>query len=365
MDLFNIIYYPNSQCHPLTLARSILVFDEITFFDHPSLTFQGMGTVGHDSLMRTAVEPLRREGYTIRVVKTPDGPVEGELEKLVDADLENHEFRKVFFTLIRNDPSFLIEMVPPGQYGKNTAETLRQNILDTHPADVPHRVSEMRNVDFSNGIPENILIALRMAEDSHLLNMSVFFAINNGLQLFGDSKGMDMLLRSKFSKPSNGNTSISHLIAFKLIENIIPNEAFRHKKLIDIVRFRNETVRERNKFKERVLEASIALQRLSYNDQKKLIDKIVYKELLPEARNFQNAMADNWDKFFKDSTKSLIKNSHQIVQIVATILPTSLPAALLAGASQIGVSTLPYLIDYLKEKEKIERKNPYSYLMKF
>lgn len=67
-DAFNVVYYPNADCHPLVLAKSILVFDQITFFDHPSLTFDRHGTVGHQSSMRHAAHILKPEGYEIRVM---------------------------------------------------------------------------------------------------------------------------------------------------------------------------------------------------------------------------------------------------------------------------------------------------------
>jgi hypothetical protein len=178
---------------------------------------------------------------------------------------------------------------------------------------------------------------------------------------------MDMLLKAKFNQMTDGNQkkNITHMVVFKLLENLVPVEAFNGKNFIDIVRFRNKMDKERKKLKERVLEISSEIEELQGDNQQAKVDEILYKYLIPEAREFQNKLADNWDNFFKESSKALILNSKQLAIIVATILPVSLPTAILASIASLGTTVMPFMVDYLKEKEKIDRRNPYSYLMKF
>lgn len=369
MNLFKVIYYPNSDCHPFILAKSILVFDEMTFFDHPSLTFKSVGTVGHDSGMRRAIPHLEKEGYQIRVLKPSAGPVENELERIIDADLKNPNFRKTFLKLIKNDPSFLMSKVPNGNYGVyGTAENYRAKFLQLRDVDIPMSSKEISSFKVKHsGIPPEINVALSMAVDSFNFNLSSYFATEHDLQLFGDNKGMDMLLSAKLSNESGQlpNEHISHMVAFTLLENLIPNEAFNGKHIEDIVHFRNKMEKDRKKFQERILQMTIDISKTSKKGNVSMVDKILYKQLLPEARNYQNLLARNWDIFFKESTKSIVNSTGQITQIMATSLPYSFAAALLVGAAKIGVTILPHLVDYLKNKEALNRENPYTYLMKF
>lgn len=369
MDPFKVLYYPNSECHPLTLARSILVFDELLFLDHPSLTFTGVGTVGHDSMMRQIVAPLQREGYQVKVIKPKDGPVEGELQNIINADLANGAFRETFFQLIKNDPSFLMTKVPNGDYGKyGDADNLRRKILSLAPTDVPSSVEEIKRFKVIDGMTPEIIIALTMAADSYMLNLSTYLAIDQEVHLFGDSRGMDMLLSAKLSEQAEKTSrqdDFSHKLAFTLLEHLIPTESFVGKDILDIARFRNKMTKEREKFKEHILEFTAGLSNLSVEEREFKLHEILHRYLLPEARGYQNKLADNWDKFFKGSSKAVLKDQGQITQVVVSVFSHSLATALLLGALRAGSQVLPHLIEYLKEKESINRKNPYTYLMKF
>lgn len=362
---FKVLYYPNCECHPLVLAKSILVFDEITFFDHPSLNFNRVGNVGHDSSMRQLQGLLNNEGFNLKVLKPNSGPVEGEIKNIIDVDLSNDNFRRTFLQLVHNDPSFII---PKGNYGKyGTAENLRQLIVNTKDSEIPRSCDEISSFKPKDGIPPEILIATKMAFDSYQFNLSMYYAINEELQLFGDSKGMDLLLNAKLNTKNNQQKirdDISHKIAFTLLENIIPNEAFNGKTIVDIVHFRNKMSKERELFKERILEITSKID--TNVEGKDNIEKIIFGTIVPEVRNYQNMIADNWDNFFKKGTKVILNNTDQMAElIVATILSQSLITPLLATALKIGKEILPNLIDFLKEKEKINRTNPYLYLMKF
>ena len=353
----------------LTLARAILVFDEISFLDHPTLSFLRAQTVGHHSEIRHVSEMLQKEGYKIQVLKPNDQSVGGELEKLIDVDLGNHEFRKVFFRLIQADPSFLVYKALHGNLeDRNKVKAAETAILNVQPQEVPHTISEIKNADYSKGMPPNILIALVMAMDSHQYNLSSQIAIEQNRQLFGDNLGMELLLKAKFNKHSLAMTNvngISHMIAFKLMESLIKNEAFHGKKITDIARFRNKMAKERERFTEHVLSMTVGLNDLDYVQQSITIDEILYKDLLPEAREYQNKLADNWGNFFKSSSSAVIADSKDLVQIFMTILPVSFPQAFLVAAASLGKSIAPSLIKFWNDKESIDRRNPYVYLMKF
>lgn len=369
MNPFKVFYYPNSECSPLVLAKGILVFDEITFFDHPSLTFPKFGTIGHDSFMRSAIPTLEKEGYPMIVVKPGDGPVEGELQKIIDADLANEEFRKTFLQLLRNDPSFLIRRVPEGNYGKQgDAKTYRRAILNVDEVNIPKTVEEIRNYKPSEGIPPEINIALGMVSDSFNLNFASFVAMQQNLELFGDSRGMDMLLKAKYQSPGGKqgkNSGAAHKMAFTLLERLVPTKAFDGKSIVDIVRFRNKMSNQRDKFKDRIMGLTLELANLKDQEQEQKFEKLLYKEVIPEIKNYENLIEDNWDNFFKESIKSIFSDSDHTYQLVIAALAISYWTALMVGVAKIGKDIVPKLADFLVAKRALERRNPYAYLMKF
>jgi hypothetical protein len=369
MDAFRAIYYPNSDCSPLTLAKAILIFDELTFYDHASINTGNIGTIGHDSHMRHGpVQVLQKEGYSIRVLKPADGPIEDELQKLIDEDLGNDRFRKVFFELIHNDASFLISKVPNGNYGEyGNAEEYRKKILTLTDDQIPRSTKEIKAADVSSGITPELTIVLAMIMDSFNLNFSAYTAIDEGIHLFGNSKGMDLLLKAKFESSKDqmlADKGISQNVAFALMEHLVPNGAFYGKSIEDIARFRNETAKLRDKFKERILELTVEFQELGGLAKEKKAKEILYKQLLPEARTFQERSLKNWDNFFKESVQAVAYDSDDIIREVLAVLPLSVTAALVATAARVGKAVVPNLVNYLQEKSEIERTNPYAYLMK-
>jgi hypothetical protein len=236
MDIFRVLYFPSSDCSPLTLAKAILIFDEINFFDHPSIAFRNVGTIGHDSRIRKILPELKNEGYSINVIKPGSGPIEGEIEKIIDSDLSNEEFRKIFYRLMHNDPSFILRKVPNGNYGKlGSAEELRKKILSLQDRDIPRSVEEIKRFKPDEyGISPSIHVAISMASDSYQLNFASYIAVDKDLNLFGDSRGMNLLLNSKFNgiQPGSAKKSLTHQVTFTLMERLISDKAFVGKSII-------------------------------------------------------------------------------------------------------------------------------------
>jgi hypothetical protein len=370
MDSFDALYYPNSVCSPLTLAKSILVFDSLTFYDHTSIIIGKVGTVGHDSPMRQAIEPLKAEGYKIQVLKPLGGPVENELKALINADLTNSEYRKAFHRLVQNDPTFLMTKVPNGNYGKyGDGDSYRKRILSLKESDIPSSISELEDFEAKDGsITPEANAGLIMALDSFNLNFSAFTAIEESVHLFGDSKGMDMLLKAKFAANDAikaADKGISQAIAFALMEHLIPNKAFYGKAVTDIVRFRNKRHKELERFKERILELTIELQDLSGSAKQAKVKELLYKTLIPEVRSYQNSTAKVWNTFFKESINTVVYDADTIAKEVAALLPLSVAVALLAAAANVGKAVVPNLVNALSEKKDLERNNPYAYLMRY
>src|SRR5690606_6523291 len=166
-----------------------------------------------------------------------------------------------------------------------------------------------------------------------------------------DSPGMASLLDAKLNDPriaiGDKSQGLAHQLAFTLLEKLIPNEAFKGKTLVDVVRFRNKTEKEREKFQERILQLATTFESYTFGQDKRRVQQLIDSELLPEAREYQYKLAENWDKFFKESTKSVLGDASQIGQFIGvTIFTQSVEAAMLAGAARVGMKIFPHLIDF-------------------
>ena len=372
MKPFSAIYYPEAECQNLTLAKAILVFDELIFLDHTSITLGNVGTVGHESHMRhRAVPLLRSEGYNVQVLEPLGGHIHGDLEKMIDADLSNQKFRTTFFNLLHNDPTFLMDKIHDGKYGVyGTAEQYRARLLELSLSAIPSSVKEISNFKPTpeTEMPPEINIATTMALDSFNLNIAALHALDIDAELFGDSRGMDMMLHAKFTGKkglSNANRGITNAVAYTLLERLVPIGVFKNKTLDDVLHFRNETQVERDRFKEYVLQFTTELVGLKGVERREVIDKLVYSQLLPEAREFQNRITKNRDTLFKSSIKAVTHDAEKIAQEVANLMPLSASTALLAGAARLVLAVVPSLVDFVEEKRELQRTNPYAYLLAF
>jgi hypothetical protein len=370
MQPFKALYYPSDECHPLTLAKSILVFDEVTFYDHTSITVGNMGTVGHHSHMRGFIEPFKREGYTLNVMEPIGGPIENELQTLINVDIQNENFRRAFFKLVQKDTSFLVSKVPNGNYGKyGTADEYRKAILSVEEKDYPSSVEEIATLKPTEDAISPIMnLGLMMIHDSFNMNFSGYTAIDEDLHLFGDSTGMDTLLKTKFTIPGNfqrADRGVTQAVAFSLLDHVIPPSAFMGKKFTDIIHYRNEMHEERDRFKERILQMTVDLQNLAGSSKQQKIQEVLYRSLLPELRSYQRLSSRAWDHLFQESLRAISDDAEKIANDIVTVLPLGIPQAILAAAAHVGKDVLPHLVDFAITKKQLARENPYSYLMRF
>ena len=318
--------------------------------------------------MRSVIDSLKKEGYNLTVFEPIGGPIEDELKLLINADLSNPDFRQTFFRLIHNDPTFILTKVADGNYGKyGDGYAYRKRILSLKDDEIPRTVDELESFVPTDSMPPEMTIALVMALDSFNLNFSGYVSDQREYQLFGDSKGMDMLIKAKFAgdnKFEAADKGISQAVAFAMLERMIPNSALERKSAIDIVRYRNKMHKERERFKEHVLQITAELQELSGDEKQKRVFEIINKYLVPEARSFQEAADKNWDTLFGESIKAVIYKADDLARQIATVLPLSVTMAMLTAAAGIGKTLVPHIVDYYTKKKQIDRTNPYAYLMK-
>ena len=99
-DPVTTFYYPSAFLPGLTLAKSVLLFDELHLMDRPSFTFVcyggHFGMVGTESPLRQYEEAFRREGFPLYVHDAPGGLVSGDLLEQIDADVRDQTFLQTF-----------------------------------------------------------------------------------------------------------------------------------------------------------------------------------------------------------------------------------------------------------------------------
>ena len=85
-----LLYIGTHFCPADSLARLLVLGDELVFLDRPSVTFEQWGTIGCQSFMRR----LSFEGspVAVSVIAPPSGPARYLYESYVQADITNPSF---------------------------------------------------------------------------------------------------------------------------------------------------------------------------------------------------------------------------------------------------------------------------------
>jgi len=104
-----LLFSGSKFCDNDTLKRLLLISDEISFIDRPSVTFKGWGTIGSDSPARkidSTDSPVK-----LSVYKPPSGPVFELYQPYIEKDIQNNDFVKVFLEGLKQSKKFASKFI--------------------------------------------------------------------------------------------------------------------------------------------------------------------------------------------------------------------------------------------------------------
>ena len=239
-DPVTTFYYPSAFLPGLTLAKSVLLFDELHLMDRPSFTFVcyggHFGMVGTESPLRQYEEAFRREGFPLYVHDAPGGPVSGDLLEQIDADVRDQTFLQTFQDGLRSSSRFRDLHVTPGNYGSgDTNETLVEKFcrLDVPSLSDPDAVIRNPKVmPFDTSTPEGCarFFLMNAMECSAVLNYALEVSTEHGVTPLSDAKPSSNLVRCKYRRAISRLKSDTPLevpatdLSFAVLDEVFPTK---------------------------------------------------------------------------------------------------------------------------------------------
>lgn len=309
-DKVNVLYYPDYWVDHSTLKKTILLFDELHFMDRPSMMFHAgpgqFGTIGAQSPLREYEASFREEGVPLFVHSAPMGPVEDEWYDAIKADVNDREFLCRFQNGLRTSPTFRNLQISPGNYGEfGDQDSVAQRMIavdlsaDMNAHESPIALFEdsgIKHFNLSNPVGCAKYLIAGAVTCSATLNFALNTGMKQGLFPLADAKPYGDLLGAKYARAISALGSAKNKIqvtdlSFAILDELIPKESLDKLKLIDVVRYRNESEKAREEFLEylsviQAKQASIGIE----GDYAGTLNRLVTNEIVPAARTFKNKL---------------------------------------------------------------------------
>jgi hypothetical protein len=124
-----LLYSGTSECDQPTLKRLLVIADEISFLDRPSVMFGNWGTVARPSFFRR----FSSEGSPVglSVFAPPSGPVTRLFQEYIQADLQNSDFIRTFVEGLKKSEHFSAKLIQlDANYGSCTGSEVRAALIN-------------------------------------------------------------------------------------------------------------------------------------------------------------------------------------------------------------------------------------------
>jgi hypothetical protein len=307
-----LLYIGTHFCPVETLARLLVLGNELVFLDRPSVTFDNWGTIGHASYMRR-VAFEQDAPVKISVVEPPSGPAAGLYESYVHADITNPAFVAAFLDGLKHDDVFAERLLPPGANygdGRNGVDIRRLLVADQSLYDVVLNLSQdhsslMYQPERSEGrkaVLKTLLVDASVQVTSALLMADEIDA----LPIADDATYPKLIaLRASSSNYIGGVHSLAPRLGFEFARAIIPDEALKKIEISGIFEYRKKSMDIYAAWNVEINRTAAKIDDTGLKDHDETIKQLIATELLPKAREYENELISIRDKLFGDLFKGI------------------------------------------------------------
>ena len=346
--------------------RLLLLATDLTFTDRPSVTFKNWGTVGADSPMRRV--DSSGAPVTISVEAPPSGPAALGYEQYIQADLANPAFRETFLAGFEGDSGFAGRFLQfKANYGGITGDEVRQRIISDR---------ELRMIDdlgqfaptaslYAVGTPEerrNTLYLL-LVHASIAVTSALTVAARIGASPITENSTLARLLSLRVTDKAyiGDRAAISTWLAAAVVNSVVPDEVVQRVSIEDLLKYRERTRESYAEFLKEIDRLSVVLDAADVGSALTSIPDFITAEISPRVKSYRDDLAGARDALFADLLKDVVKWELPTVSLayLATGTFGAAVTAFLAGVR----AAAPAMIDYVKSRREIERKNSFAYLL--
>jgi hypothetical protein len=360
-----LLYIGSHFCPAHSLARLLLLGNELCFLDRPSVTFGNWGTIGHDSYMRQisfGTSPVK-----ISVHKPPSGPAHELYQPYIQADITNPDFVGRVFRGLETDDAFAARLLPPqANYGDGvTGADLRRSLtgdqsLASASLDLsdPSKMYEPKTAEGRKQIFRSLVVDASIEITSALVMADEIDALP-----VGDDATYPRLLalRTSGARYVGGTPSLAPALGLQFARSVIPDEVLRQIEFSNIFDYRNKTKGLYDAWNVELNKAAAKISEAELTNPIETIQKIIVTDLAPQLSGYESEMAAIRDDLFGSLVKSVVKWELPTLAIshVADLGYAGALAAFGAGVQ----ATVPHIVDFVRARRVAARKHAVSYLV--
>jgi hypothetical protein len=362
-----LLYIGTHFCPADTLARLLVLGDELVFLDRPSVTFDNWGTIGHPSLMRR----ISFEGspVAVSVIEPPSGPAHGLYESYVQTDVTNPAFIKAFLDGLKEDDTFAERLLPPSANygdGRTGVDIRRLLVADQSLYDVA--------LDLSQDHP-SLMYKPELAEGRRAISKALI--VDASIQVTGALLMADeidalpiaddltypklLALRASSSNYVGGTHSLAPRLGLAFARAIIPDEMLKKLDFKDIFQYREKSKDIYKAWNVEISKTAAKISDAELKNPDEAIRKLIATELLPKVGEYENELTSIRDKLFGDLIKGVATWEFPTISI-AYLADLGFTGAVAAFAAAVK-GTVPHVVDYINSRRAAVRKHAVSYLI--
>ena len=361
-----LLYSGNEFCDQLVLKRMLVVAEGIYFMDRPSVTFKNWGTIGHDSYARRidwSISPVH-----IDIFKPPSGPAQVLYTPYIEADINNPIFTQVVLDGFRSSDEFASKFI---QFGANYGSGTGQEIANALRQD-KELLNGTFNLDVDGQNMFDVSTPQRRKETFKTILIEASIKTTSAVLVAGETNTIPISedpyiakligLRTSDSAYVGGTSRHAPYIGLTIANSVIPDEALQILKITDILEYREKAKDSYSSWITEVNRAAAEIGNIEGNISQDEIAKIIATDFAPRVVEYKNEMRAIRDDIFSDVMKKIVKWEFPSLSL-SYLANLGIAGALTLFASALAPA-IPDVVDYLKAKRDIERRNAMSFLLK-
>lgn len=360
-----VLYSGESICSFETLQRLILLANEITFMDRPSVTFGKFGTVGAPSEFRqinTADAPIQ-----FSILAPPSGPANQLYRRYVESDLQDSTFIRTVLDGIKNDPLFRSRVIQTSaHYGWGTGQQIVEALIkDPSLYEGTYDLERDPKLIF---VPDTVegrrqtLGTLLLEASIHTTNALVVAEEAQLIPVSDDPYFCQLLaLRTSAEHYVYQPVAFAPLLGLAVAESVLPDESLKNLSIPDLFEFRLAAKEQYEAWSKEIEQLSLRLLEVPADRISGEAVKLVITDIRPRVDELRRDLESARDKLFGDLVKSVTRWEVPVLSL-SYISGLSLPSAFAAFASAL-TPAIPSVVDYFTQRRALHRNNSMAYLV--
>ena len=362
-----LLYSGSSECDQPTFKRLLVIAEEISFMDRPSVMFGNWGTVARPSFFRR----VRSEGSPVQlsVFAPPSGPVTKLFQEYIEADIQNFDFIKTVIDGLKNSDGFTRKLIPPNaNYASGTGVEIRGALINDPnllaPMDAEVQIEHPENFyDVHTASGRRDTMKTLLIETSIEVTNALLISEHTGTLPVTDDPFFAKLLamRTTHSSYVGSQSKLAPFVGLEVAKSVIPDEVLQTLNIADILKYREKA---RDAYTAWSTEINRVSSKIDQSDSQFIdqeISKLIAIEIAPQIVEFQKEMASIRDALFGNLVKSVTK--WQVPALTLAYFANVGAAGAISLFASTLLQSLPGIVDYIHARRDVARKHAMSYLI--